>query len=205
MGMLLGRIHIVGRSAKFLHRPTLDLDTFGRQSRDWLLANNFLPADIEVAYDTLTEDLLVGIGHAYDRAAPLSLIRLHCDCHPGNILWTDDGPHIVDLDDARMGPPMQDLWMFLSGSRADMTAGLDALLSGYTKFCDFEARQLHLTEALRTLRLMHYYAWLARRWEDPAFPIAFPWFNTQRCWEEHVLTLREQAALMSEPPITWFG
>ena len=205
MGLFLDRIHIIGRSSLFAHRPTLDRHTFGQQSRDWILENNFLPADIEVAYDTLTEDLLRGIDHAYDRASPVSLVRLHGDCHPGNILWTDDGPHIVDLDDARMGPPMQDLWMFLSGSRADMTAGVDALLSGYTRFCDFDARQLHLVEALRTLRLMHYYAWLARRWKDPAFPIAFPWFNTQRCWEEHVLTLREQAALLNEQPITWHG
>jgi Ser/Thr protein kinase RdoA (MazF antagonist) len=205
MGRFLGRIHTIGAISEFEHRPTLDLDTFGRRPRDWLLENKFLPADIEVAYDTLTADLLKDIEHAYDRASPVQLIRLHGDCHPGNILWTDDGPHIVDLDDARMGPPMQDLWMFLSGSRIDMTAGLDAVLSGYTRFCDFDARQLHLVEALRTLRLIHYYAWLARRWDDPAFPIAFPWFNTQRCWEDHVLTLREQAAVLNEAPLTWFG
>ena len=143
--------------------------------------------------------------HCYERAGDVRFIRCHGDCHPSNVLWTPDGPHIVDLDDARMAPAVQDLWMFLSGDRADMTAGLDAVLSGYTEFCDFDARELHLIEAQRTLRLIHYYGWLARRWEDPAFKRAFPWFNTQRCWEDHILSLREQVALMQEPPLQWFG
>jgi Ser/Thr protein kinase RdoA (MazF antagonist) len=120
-------------------------------------------------------------------------------------LWTDEGPHIVDFDDARMAPAVQDIWMFLSGDRTEMTVGLDAVLAGYTEFCDFDARELHLIEALRTLRLIHYYGWLARRWDDPAFKRAFPWFNTQRSWEEHILNLREQAGSLHEPPLQWFG
>jgi Ser/Thr protein kinase RdoA (MazF antagonist) len=130
-------------------------------------------------------------------------IRLHGDCHPGNILWTDDGPHIVDFDDARTGPAIQDLWMFLSGDRSYMTARLADLLEGYTQFYDFNPAELHLVEALRTMRLIHYAAWLARRWEDPAFPLAFPWFNSMNYWEDQILILREQAALMNEPALVW--
>ena len=113
--------------------------------------------------------------------------------------------HIVDLDDALTGPAVQDLWMFLSGNRDEQTPQLEKLLGGYTEFRDFDAQELHLVEALRTLRIMHYAAWLARRWEDPAFKIAFPWFNTQRYWDEHVLALREQVALMEEWPLEWKG
>ncbi len=128
-------------------------------------------------------------------------MRLHGDCHAGNILWTDDGPHFVDLDDARTGPAVQDLWMLLSGDRAAVSRQLSDVLAGYEDFAEFDTRELQLVEALRTLRIMHYAAWLARRWDDPAFPCAFPWFNTQRYWEEHILQLREQIAAMSEPPL----
>ena len=131
------------------------------------------------------------------------MIRLHGDCHPGNILWTERGVHIVDFDDARMGPAIQDLWMFLSGDRAYMTAGLADLLEGYTRFFAFNPSELHLVEALRTLRMIHYAAWIAARWQDPAFPMAFPWFDSVNYWEDHILTLREQAALLDEPPLVW--
>jgi Ser/Thr protein kinase RdoA (MazF antagonist) len=133
-------------------------------------------------------------------------IRLHGDCHPGNILWTDhgemSGPHFVDLDDARMGPAVQDLWMLLSGERAAMNRQLSDVLAGYEDFMAFDRRELQLLEALRTLRLIHYSAWIARRWDDPAFPAAFPWFNTQRYWQDRILELREQIALMDEPPLS---
>lgn len=205
MGRFLGRIHKLGESQDFVHRPELTLETYGIASREYLLANNFIPPDLVEAYASLSEELLTAVQHSYERAGDIKLVRTHSDCHPGNILWTPDGPHIVDFDDARMTPACQDLWMFLSGDRADMTAGLDALLEGYSQFCDFNARELQLIEALRTLRLMHYYAWLAKRWNDPAFKIAFPWFNTQQCWEQHVLNLREQAAAMYEEPLVWFG
>jgi len=205
MGRFMGRIHQVGQSNAFEHRPTLDIDSFGHQARAYILDNNFIPSDLVDAYSSLTEQLLNEAQQCYERAGDISLIRCHGDCHPSNVLWTDDGPHIVDFDDARMAPAVQDLWMFLSGDRAEQTAGLDAVLSGYTEFCDFDARQLHLIEALRTLRLIHYYSWLAKRWSDPAFKLAFPWFNTQRCWEDHILSLREQAALLHEAPLVWMG
>lgn len=205
MGRFMGRIHQVGQTEQFTHRPTLDIESFGYQPRDFVLGNNFIPADLVQAYESLTEQLLKEAAQCYERAVEVPLIRTHGDCHPSNILWTDDGPHIVDFDDARMAPAVQDLWMFLAGDRSEQTAGLDAVLTGYTEFCDFDARQLHLIEALRTLRLIHYYGWLARRWDDPAFKIAFPWFNTQRCWEDHVLSLREQAAILHEAPLVWMG
>jgi Ser/Thr protein kinase RdoA (MazF antagonist) len=128
-------------------------------------------------------------------------LRLHGDCHAGNVLWTDDGPHFVDFDDSRMGPAIQDLWMLLSGDRADMVRQLADVLAGYEDFCEFDTRELYLLEALRTLRLIHYSAWIARRWHDPAFPAAFPWFNTQHYWQDRILELREQIALMQEEPL----
>ena len=183
----------------------LDVDTFGESGYRYLIEQGFIPTELELPYRSLVEDLLQQVRWCYERAGRVSLIRLHGDCHGGNILWTDKGPHIVDLDDSRCGPSLQDLWMFLSGSREEQTASLDALLGGYTLFREFDLRELHLTEALRTLRMIHYYAWIARRWSDPAFPMAYPWFNTQRCWEQHILDLREQAALMNEPPLAWHG
>jgi Ser/Thr protein kinase RdoA (MazF antagonist) len=148
---------------------------------------------------------LDGVRRSFDRAGDIAVLRLHGDCHAGNVLWTEQennrGPHFVDFDDSRMGPAMQDLWMLLSGERADMTRQLADLLAGYECFYDFHPRELHLIEALRTLRLIHYAAWLARRWDDPAFPAAFPWFNTQRYWQDRILELREQIALMDEPPL----
>lgn len=205
MGRFMGRIHQAGGSTAFKYRPELNIQTFGYQPRDYILGHNFIPAELIEAYRSLTDQLLSEAELCYQRAGEIALIRCHGDCHPSNVLWTDDGPHIVDFDDARMAPAVQDIWMFLSGDRADMTAGLDAVLAGYTEFCEFDARQLHLIEALRTLRLIHYYGWLAKRWDDPAFKLAFPWFNTQQCWEDHILSLREQAALLHEEPLQWFG
>jgi len=206
MGRFMGRIHQLGRAESFQHRPELTINTFGYEARAYVLENNFIPADLLDAYASLTEQLLIEIAQCYERAGDVSMIRTHGDCHPSNILWTQDGPHIVDFDDSRQAPAIQDLWMFLSGgSRADMTASLDAILTGYTEFSDFDARELHLLEALRTLRLIHYYGWLAKRWDDPAFKIAFPWFDSQRCWEDHILSLREQAAVLHEAPLVWHG
>jgi Ser/Thr protein kinase RdoA (MazF antagonist) len=128
-------------------------------------------------------------------------LRLHGDCHPGNVLWTDDGPHFVDFDDARTGPAIQDLWMLLSGDRAAMTRQMSDVVAGYEDFAEFDRRELGLIEALRTLRLIHYSAWLARRWDDPAFPAAFPWFHSTKYWQEQVLQLREQVAAMQEQPL----
>ena len=202
-GRLMGRIHAIGANQPFVHRPNISIEDFGAASRDWLLENNFIPEHLLQAYQTLTDELLLQIKQAWQRAGDFQNIRLHGDCHAGNILWTDDGPHFVDLDDCRMGPAVQDLWMLLSGERDEKAIQLEDFLEGYTEFHDFEARELNLIEALRTLRLMHYAAWLGRRWQDPAFPRHFPWFNESRYWEEHILTLREQAAAMNEPPLQW--
>ncbi len=201
LGRFLGRIHAVGATKRFQHRPTLDIATFGYESRDYLLAHDFIPVDIEAAYRSVVEQALEGVQHCFDRAGDVRQLRLHGDCHAGNVLWTNDGPHFVDFDDSRMGPAVQDLWMLLSGERADRVRQLADVLAGYEDFCEFDARELHLVEALRTLRLIHYSAWLARRWDDAAFKQAFPWFNTQRYWQDRILELREQIALMEEPPL----
>lgn len=201
IGRFIGRIHAVGAARPFEHRPSLDIDGFGRSPCRFLLEGDFLPAHIETAYRTLTEDLIIQVGNCFETAGSISVIRLHGDCHPGNILWTDDGPHFVDLDDCRSGPAIQDLWMLLSGERSDMQLQLGEILDGYLQFHEFDYRELQLIEALRTLRMIHYAGWLARRWDDPAFPRAFPWFNTARYWEDHILALREQAALLQEPPL----
>jgi len=152
-------------------------------------------ADIEALFGN-------GVQQALERAGRIRSIRLHGDCHAGNILWTGDGPHFVDLDDARMGPAVQDLWMLLPGEGAQAATNLRALVAGYEQFFDFERRELLLIEALRTLRLLHYSAWIARRWNDPAFPAAFPWFGTQRYWQDRVLELREQTSAMDEAPLS---
>ncbi len=166
-----------------------------------LLDGNHLPADLTAPYAAIAGMAIDKIRACYDRAGNVELIRLHGDCHPGNLLWRDDGPHFVDLDDARMGPAIQDLWMLLSGDRNQMSLQLSTIVEGYEEFFEFDLRELHLIEALRTLRILHHAAWLARRWQDPAFPPAFPWFNTSRYWEEQILYLREQVAAMDELPL----
>lgn len=201
LGRFIGRIHAIGRTESFRHRPTLDIASFGEEPRDYLLSHGFIPPDLEPAYRSVVDQALQGVRRCFERAGTVTTLRLHGDCHPGNVLWTDAGPHFVDFDDSRMGPAVQDLWMLLSGEREDMVRQMADLLAGYEDFCEFDPRELYLVEALRTLRLIHYAAWLARRWHDPAFPMAFPWFNTQRYWQDRVLELREQIALMDEPPL----
>jgi Ser/Thr protein kinase RdoA (MazF antagonist) len=203
LGRFVGRIHALGRVRPFEHRPNVDIESYLVMPSRSLLAKGFIPAHLIDAYESLIKDLLLRVKGCYERAGQVANIRLHGDFHPGNILWRDDGPQIVDFDDARMGPAVQDLWMFLSGDRAYMTGCLADLLDGYTQFCDFDSTELHLVEALRTLRLVHFAGWLAKRWDDPAFPQAFPWFDTLQFWEEHILTLREQLAAMEEPPLVW--
>jgi len=200
LGQFLGRIHAVGAIHPFSHRPSITPSAFGDESLRYLLENDFLPAEYRGQYVALAEQLLETI-HERFATIPYTAIRLHGDFHPGNILWTEQGAHLVDLDDCRMGPAVQDLWMLLSGERQQMTRQLDEILAGYEEFFAFDRRQLALIEPLRTLRLLHYAAWLARRWDDPAFPMAFPWFNTVKYWEEQVLTLREQQLRLNEPPL----
>ena len=202
LGRFLARIHNAGATRIFATRPALNIETFGEEPRAWLLANEFIPANIRDAWMAATEQALEGVKAAFQRGNGFANIRLHGDCHGGNILWREgEGPHFVDLDDSRMGPAIQDLWMFLSGDRPSMTRQLSDVLAGYEDFREFDRRELHLVEALRTLRLIHYSAWLARRWDDPAFPMAFPWFNTQQYWQDRILELREQIAAMQEPQL----
>ncbi|MCA3862787.1 MAG: serine/threonine protein kinase, partial [Burkholderia sp.] len=201
LGRFIGRIHAVGATEPYAARPVLDINTFGYEPRDYLLAHDFIPDDVRPAYETAAALALEGVEAAFERAGDIRLLRTHGDCHPSNVLWTDAGPHFVDFDDSRMAPAVQDLWLLLPGDREGASRALADLLAGYEDFCEFEPRELHLVEALRTLRLIHYAAWLARRWDDPAFPAAFPWFNTHRYWEARVLELREQIGAMQEGPL----
>ena len=201
IGRFLGRIHAVGQLETYRYRPTLDIDSFGVEAVAYLLDNRVLPMDLQEVYRSVSAQALDGVRRCFDRAGAVSQLRLHGDCHQGNMLWTDDGPHFVDFDDSRMGPAIQDLWMLLSGSAEEQSSQLGDVLAGYEDFCDFDLRELHILEALRTLRILNYSAWLARRWDDPAFPAAFPWFAQPRFWEEQILSLREQIALMDEPPL----
>jgi Ser/Thr protein kinase RdoA (MazF antagonist) len=201
LGRFLGRIHAVGVLRPYVARPVLDIQTFGFEPSAFVLSHEFVPPDVRAAYQTVVGMALEAIERAFERAGDVRGIRLHGDCHAGNVLWTDAGPHFVDFDDSRTGPAIQDLWMLLPAGRIEQSRALAELLAGYEDFCDFDPRELYLVEALRTLRLIHYSAWLARRWDDPAFPAAFPWFNTQRYWEDRILELREQVALMAEPPL----
>jgi Ser/Thr protein kinase RdoA (MazF antagonist) len=201
LGVLLGRMHLVGETRPFQHRPALDIAGFGEEPSSYLLEANWIPPDLEPAYRSVVTHALDEVRACFERAGAYRPIRLHGDCHRGNMLWTDDGAHFVDLDDARTGPAVQDLWMLLSGDREEMTLQLGTVLQGYRQFRDFDPRELHLIEALRTLRQIHYAAWIARRWADPAFPAAFTWFDDQRFWQDHVLALREQIAAMQEGPL----
>ncbi|MBK1716882.1 serine/threonine protein kinase [Thiocystis violacea] len=201
IGRFIGRIHAIGAVTPFAHRPTLDIASFGTEPRDDLLAHDWIPTDLLPAYTSVVDQALQGVRDAYARAGTIGLIRLHGDCHLGNLLWTDAGPHFVDFDDARMGPAIQDLWLLLSGERDEMSRQLADILAGYEDFHELDHRELHLIEALRTLRIIHHAAWLARRWEDPAFPAAFTWFGTQHYWQNHILQLREQIAAMEEGPL----
>jgi len=201
MGRFIGRIHALGSLESYQHRPMLNIQSFGVEPVEYLLTHDFIPAELLEVYRGVAALALDGVRRCYDRAGDVKILRLHGDCHVGNVLWTDAGPHFVDFDDSRMGPAIQDLWMLLSGERAEQARQFGDLLTGYEAFYDFHPRELHLLEALRTLRLIHYSAWIARRWDDAAFPAAFPWFNTQRYWQDRILELREQIALMDEPPL----
>ena len=198
-GQLLGRMHAIGASRPFAHREALTVDNFGHQSLATLLEGNFVPRSLLPAYESVARDLLARLDALFARI-DYTAIRLHGDCHPGNLLYRDERFHVVDLDDCRMGPAVQDLWMLLAGERHERLQQLAELIDGYQEFHDFAPRELALIEGLRSLRLMHYSAWLARRWDDPAFPMSFPWFGSERYWGEQILMLREQLAALDEEP-----
>lgn len=203
LGQLLGRLHAVGASRPFAHRETLAVDNFGHASLDTLLEGGLIPRSLLPAYESVARDLLRCLDALFARVR-YTPIRLHGDCHPGNLLHRDDAFHVVDLDDCRMGPAVQDLWMMLAGERQERLGQLAELVDGYNEFHDFEARELPLIEGLRALRLLHHSAWIARRWDDPAFPLAFPWFANERYWGDQVLALREQLAALDEEPLRLF-
>jgi Ser/Thr protein kinase RdoA (MazF antagonist) len=201
LGRFLGRIHAVGAVRRFRERATLDREELGFRSAEQILAGDWLPEHLVASYERVTTQLVEAVEQCFEEVGRYRELRIHGDCHRGNVLWTDDGPHFVDLDDCMNGPAVQDLWLFLAGPRDEQELQLRDLLEGYSKFADFDYRELKLIEALRALRLMHYSAWIARRWHDPAFPRVFPWFNEARYWEQHVQALLEQRAAFDEPPL----
>jgi Ser/Thr protein kinase RdoA (MazF antagonist) len=205
IGRFLGRLHNVGAAQAFVHRPALDLSTFGTASVEWLLADGHIPPAARSAWQQAAQAALAAAQARFAAHTPATL-RLHGDCHPGNILWTptdrpQGGPHFVDLDDSRTGPAVQDLWMLLSGERAQQQAQLGALVDGYEQMRPLDRRELALIEPLRTLRLLHYSAWLARRWSDPIFPVNFPWFGTDSYWHEQTQTLWDQVHTTEADPL----
>lgn len=201
MGRFIGRIHLAGASSSFATRKRLSVEDFAVNSREFLLSNNFIPKELLVAYESLSRDLVERVKSVMHGCGERGYQRIHGDCHLGNVLWADGIPTFVDFDDTLTGPRIQDLWMLLSGDRNQKLAQLMEIVDGYNEFNSFDAGELELIESLRTLRLMNYSAWLARRWDDPAFPRNFPWFNTVRYWSEHILELREQMAALDEAPL----
>ena len=200
LGRLLSRIHLCGSIRPFSQRPTLDSQSFGHECVA-LISEKFIPNDYRQSYQSLTRDLLEQIDERFTRLQNIRNIRVHGDCHSGNMLWRDGAPNFVDFDDSRMAPAIQDLWMLLSGPQDQQRRQLEKILEGYHLFYDFDFQQLQLIEPLRTLRMINYSAWLARRWDDPAFPRTFPWFNSLQYWGEHILELREQMSALQEPPL----
>ncbi|WP_137165824.1 serine/threonine protein kinase [Salinimonas lutimaris] len=197
MGRFIGRIHRVGQARNFTGRPVLDTDSFLTQPYQELQHSALLPEHLKTAFFAIAEPLITATRQHYFET---DSIRLHGDCHPGNILWRD-GPMFVDLDDSRMGPAIQDLWMMLSGDRSQQLLQLDVMVEAYEEFNELDPRQLALIEPLRAMRMIHHMAWLSRRWQDPAFPRAFPWFAEDKYWEGQILALKEQLAALSEPPL----
>jgi Ser/Thr protein kinase RdoA (MazF antagonist) len=201
VGRFLGRIHAVGRASRFAARASLDMDDLGRNARDFVLDGDWMPDYLAMKYADVTDELLEVVEARARNWGGARLGRILGDCHRGNILWTDLGPHFVDLDDCVTGPAIQDLWMLLAGGRQEMRTELQDLLKGYEQFLPFDRSEIALIEPLRALRMIHYSAWLARRWHDPAFPMAFPWFAEPRYWEQHHRSLQDQLAAVLEPPL----
>ncbi|MBE9516566.1 MAG: serine/threonine protein kinase [Proteobacteria bacterium] len=201
LGRYLGRMHSLGAARPFQHRITLGVDNYGHDAVAFLLQSDFIPDYLRGSYEQISQLILQQTEDVMQQYRPQRLLRLHGDFHLSNVLTWEDNYYVVDLDDTLMGPAMQDLWMLLEGSEDDMRQQLNDLLEGYEMFFPFDRHEAGLIEALRSLRLLHYSAWLARRWEDPAFPHNFPWFDSPRYWEEQVQTLQEQLAKLQQPPL----
>ncbi|MCK4869847.1 MAG: serine/threonine protein kinase [Gammaproteobacteria bacterium] len=196
MGRFIGRLHAVSACNPFRHRTELNVQNMGYASFNYLRNNSFIPFEIETNYCQVIETLLKQIEESFERVGEINYIRLHGDIHAGNVLWNNAGPHIVDLDDCIMGPAIQDIWMLLSGDAPQTENELERILTGYNTFYEFHPQELHLIEPLRSLRMLNYSAWLARRWDDPAFPKSFPWFDTPKYWQEQLQNFRTQSELL---------
>jgi Ser/Thr protein kinase RdoA (MazF antagonist) len=201
LGRTLARIHGVGSTRAFRTRPTISVERLGRRARADILASGFVPSALLPSYKSASERLLEAIAREFDSVGPVSMLRIHGDCHLGNILWNERGPVFVDWDDCAMGPRIQDLWMFLSGGSGEQRSAWELLIAGYDEFGTFDYRELRLIEPLRGLRMLHHAAWIGGRWHDPAFPRAFPWFGEPRFWESHVTDLLDQIAAIEDPPL----
>ena len=201
LGRTLARIHSVGATARFAHRPVLTIERLGEGARKLVNDSGFVPEALAGQYALVSEQVIGRVRQAFDAFGPLPRVRIHGDCHAGNILWRENGPLFVDLDDCMSGPRIQDLWMFLSGDAASQQSSWTALMEGYELFGEIDYAELTLVESLRSLRMLHHAGWIAHRWHDPAFPRAFPWFADARFWERHISDLLEQLAAMDDPPI----
>jgi Ser/Thr protein kinase RdoA (MazF antagonist) len=201
IGRLIGRLHAVGSTGEFRLRQILNVATLGQASLDWIASHDVIPPDSQSAWQLAARAALSAVGEAFEQVEGLRLLRIHGDCHLGNILWADDSAQFVDFDDTCTGPAVQDLWMLISGDRDSMTHQLGLVLEGYETFMEFDRRELRLIEPLRTLRMLHHSAWIARRWADPAFPIAFPWFAEPAYWEQQAVRLLEQVQAMDAPAL----
>ncbi|MCC6173275.1 MAG: serine/threonine protein kinase [Gammaproteobacteria bacterium] len=201
IGRSLGRLHAIGARQRFAVRPALGVERLGWQARDMLLGSDLLDESIAARYEEVSRELLEAVDAAWSGFGPLSMIRIHGDCHLGNVLWDEHGPVFVDLDDCMTGPRIQDLWMFISGSADERRGQWDELAAGYRQFTDLDEAEIALIEPLRALRMVHHSAWIAARWNDPAFPRAFPWFTSPRYWQEHLSDLWQQLEAVAAPPM----
>jgi Ser/Thr protein kinase RdoA (MazF antagonist) len=201
LGRSIARLHQVGARHPFRHRLRIGVERLGWEARSQVLEADLLPERLHERYASVSGALLERVSEAFARAPGVRDIRLHGDCHLGNLLWNEQGPVFVDLDDCAMGPRVQDLWMMLSGSADEQQGQWAQILEGYRQFADFDYAEVRLIEPLRGLRMLHHAAWVAHRWGDPAFPRAFPWFGEERYWEGYLQDLMEQMGQIEDPPL----